>query len=171
MSDRLDLANPPTGDLIFSARSPLLTESVIGHFGRFWTHPGSDRVDSSNGSLPDENGPPAPGPGMQSVRPWAEVIDELRALHQLEDDWDGQGAKALSPDLVDGAIALALRFQANAMRPADFAVAGVNGTVIFEWHDATHYLEIEVTAPDRAEGRAARKGAGVTEVFTLSRRS
>jgi hypothetical protein len=99
------------------------------------------------------------------------LTEELRALRHLEDDWDGQGAKVPPPDLVDGAIALALHFQANAMRPADFAAAGVNGTIIFEWHDAAHYLEIEVTAPGRAEGRAVQKGSGVTETFTLSRRS
>ena len=57
------------------------------------------------------------------------------------------------------------------MPPADRVIAGVNGTVFFEWHGSEGYLEIEVTAPDRAEGRVVRKGSEEAEVFTLSRRS
>jgi hypothetical protein len=164
MSDTPNVANPPTVEWVLGDHSAPLTQLTAVHFGRLWAAP-------ANGPLLGDNGLPAPDVGAQMVRPWAELIDELRALRHLEDDWDGQGAKAPPPDLVDGAIALALHFQANAMRAADYAVAGVNGTVIFEWHDATHYLEIEVTAPDRAEGRAVRKGSDVTEVFSLSRRS
>jgi hypothetical protein len=163
MSDTPNVANPPVGDWFLGAHPAPLTQLTAGHFGRFWAA-------TSNGPLLGENGPPAPDVGVQ-LRPWTELIEELRALRHLEGDWDGQGAKAPPPDLVDGAIALALHFRANAMRPAVFAVAGVNGTVIFEWHDATHYLEIEVTAADRAEGRAVQKSSGVTEAFTLSRRS
>lgn len=102
---------------------------------------------------------------------WSQVMDDLLALRTLEDDWDGQGAKAPHPALVDSAIALAQYFRTIEKSPADFAVAGVNGTVVFEWHDPDEYLEVEVTAPGRAEGRRVRKGSDVTEVFTLSRRS
>jgi hypothetical protein len=104
------------------------------------------------------------------TRTWSQVIDDLLALRGLEDNWDGQGAEAPHPALVDGAITLAQSLRRGGPRPADFAVAGVNGTVLFEWHDPTEYLEVEVTAPDRAEGRSVRKGSGETTVFTLSRR-
>ncbi len=100
---------------------------------------------------------------------WSQLIDDLLALHYLEDDWDGQGAEAPHRALVAGAITLAQDFQAKGMRPADRAIAGVNGTIFFEWHDQTGYLEIEVLAPDKAEGRLVRKGSAVAEVFTLSR--
>jgi hypothetical protein len=105
------------------------------------------------------------------TRTWSDVIDELLAIRNLQDDWDGQGARALNPALVDGAITLAQRFRDSGMPPANFAIAGVNGTVFFEWHDPTQFLEIEVTAPDTAEGRLVRKGSGEVEVFSLPRRS
>ncbi len=101
-------------------------------------------------------------------RTWALLIDDLLAIRHLEDDWDGQGAEAPHPALVDGAITLAQYLHAKGMAPADRAIAGVNGTVFFEWHGPVGYLEIEVTAPDEAEGRSVRNGEGVTEVFTLS---
>jgi hypothetical protein len=102
-------------------------------------------------------------------RTWSDVIGELLAVRNLQDDWDGQGAKTVNPALVDGAITLALHLQASGLPPADFAIAGVNGTVFFEWHDPTRFLEIEVTAPDQAEGRSVRKGSDEVGVFALSR--
>jgi len=72
--------------------------------------------------------------------------------------------------LVDGAITLARQFQTNGIIPADLVIAGVNGTVLFEWHGPDGYLEVEVTAPDQAEGRWVKKGSDVAEAFTLSRR-
>ncbi len=118
----------------------------------------------------DEHGLLVSEAGTPPARTWSQVIDDLLALRGLEDDWDGQGSEAPHPALVDGAITLAQSLQAQGLRPADFAVAGVNGTVLFEWHGPSDYLEIEVTAPDKAEGRSVRQGPDVTEVFTLSRR-
>jgi hypothetical protein len=106
----------------------------------------------------------------QPPRPWSQVIDELLAIRRLTDDWDGQGAEASTPALVDGAITLAQNIRANGVRAADLAIAGVNGTVIFEWHDPAGYLELEVTAPNRAEGRWVAKGSDAARTFTLSRR-
>jgi hypothetical protein len=50
---------------------------------------------------------------MQPIRTWHELIDDLLGLRHLEDDWDGQGAVAPQPALVDGAITLAQCFQAK----------------------------------------------------------
>ncbi len=108
---------------------------------------------------------PADGP----ARTWNDVIDELLALRGLENDWDGQGAQAPEPALVDTALAAALDFRSSAMPPADRAVAGVNGTVFFEWFSPTKYLEIEVTAPGQVEGRWVYKESNTVEEFTLSR--
>jgi hypothetical protein len=103
------------------------------------------------------------------ARTWSDVIDELLALRGLEDDWDGQGAVAPDAALVDTALAVALDFRATTLPPADRAVAGVNGTVFFEWFSTTKYLEIEVTAPGQAEGRLVFRESNTTEVFTLAR--
>jgi hypothetical protein len=102
-------------------------------------------------------------------RSWDEVIDELLALRGLEDDWDGQGAQAPEPALVDTALSVATDFRAERMPPAARAVAGVNGTVVLEWYSPTTYLEIEVTAPGQVEGRFVDRESGAVEEFTLAR--
>jgi hypothetical protein len=101
---------------------------------------------------------------------WARLIDDLSAVRGLSDDWDGQGADAPPPAVVDYAVTLARAFQAIGLSPADRAIAGANGTVLFEWHRPAGYLEIEVTGPDQAEGRSVPMGSEAAEVFTLSRR-
>jgi len=112
----------------------------------------------------------AAGPGDESWREWTRRIDDLLSARTLADDWDGQGAVAPHPALVDGAITLALSFQTDGTRPADFVIPGVNGTVVFEWHDPVEYVEVEVTAPDRAVRRAVKRETGETQVNHLVRR-
>jgi hypothetical protein len=109
--------------------------------------------------------------GASPTGSWPQRLDDVLALRNLHDDWDGQGAEAPDPAVADGALEFARDFQAAQLPPADRVIAGVNGTIFFEWHGSGGYLEIEVTASDRAEGRAVRKGSVVAEVFTLSRRS
>jgi hypothetical protein len=119
----------------------------------------------------DEGGLLAAEYGSPQACTWSQLIDDLLALRTLEDDWDGQGAKAPHPSLVDGAITLAQYLRASGMPPADFATAGVNGTVIFEWHLPTEYREIEVTTPVRAEGRSVRRGSETMKEFLVFWRS
>ncbi|HTK74567.1 MAG TPA: hypothetical protein VL371_04865 [Gemmataceae bacterium] len=108
--------------------------------------------------------------GTIPTRSWPLLIDDLLALREFKDDWDGQGAEAPKPGVIDAAVGLAREFQAAQVPPADHAIAGVNGTVYFEWHGTQGYLEIEVMA-NRTEARAVRKGSDVTEVFALAGRS
>lgn len=104
-------------------------------------------------------------------RTWSELVDDLLVLRTLEEDWDGQGAVAPHPTLVDGAITLAQHFQLTGECPADRVIASVNGTIIFEWQGPSGYLEIEVTTPVEAEGRRVRAGSEATEEFLLLSRS
>jgi hypothetical protein len=105
------------------------------------------------------------------TRTWSELIGDLQAIRNLDDDWDGQGAVAPHPALVDGAITLLQSFRAYGMDPPDRVIAGVNGTVFFEWHGPGGYLEIEVTAPDQAEARSVLKVSNEVKPSVLSRRS
>ncbi|HWG41352.1 MAG TPA: hypothetical protein VN688_01105 [Gemmataceae bacterium] len=106
-----------------------------------------------------------------AARTWLPLIDELLHIRNLQDDWDGEGTEAPHPALVDGAITLAQYLQANRTPPADRVLAGVNGTIYFEWHTSFAYQEIEVTSPIDAECRWVQKDSDVTEVINLSRRS
>jgi hypothetical protein len=106
--------------------------------------------------------------GTSATGSWPQLIDDVLALRNLRDDWDGQGAEGPDAAVADGALKFARDFQSAQMPSADRVIAGVNGTIFFEWHGSGGYLEIEVTAPDRAEGRVVRKGSDEAEVFTLS---
>jgi hypothetical protein len=82
---------------------------------------------------------------------WSQRMAELLDLRTLEDDWDGQGAKAPSAALMDSAIQLAGILRQQGMNAPCRIVPGVNGTVIFEWQQGDIYREMELTTPDRAE--------------------
>ncbi len=82
---------------------------------------------------------------------WAQQIDELLSIRNLEDDWDGLGAKGPSTALVDSALRLALIFRSSNTPAPCRIVPGRTGTVIFEWQVGETYQELEVTRPHHAE--------------------
>ena len=84
---------------------------------------------------------------------WVHLVDELKRIRTLKDDWDGEGTEAPPVSLVDAAITLAQKLEANGYPPADRVIASVNGTIYFEWHAPGGYQEIEVTSPVHAEFR------------------
>jgi hypothetical protein len=88
-----------------------------------------------------------------SINGWGPTIDELLRLRRLRDDWDGEGAEAPAPELVDSAITLAQDLQARGWLPPERVLASVNGTIYFEWHTPHGYVELEVTSPGEAECR------------------
>ena len=98
---------------------------------------------------------------------WEQRIDELLALRTLEDDWDGQGAEAPDPALVDGAIKLAVFLRQKNVPPALRALAGLAGTVSLEWQSGRGYAELEVLSPSEAEYRWLPEGASRAEVVRV----
>jgi hypothetical protein len=83
---------------------------------------------------------------------WSQHIDELLDMLRMEDDWDGLGAPAPAPALVDSSLSLALLLREDKWTAPSRVVPGVTGTVLFEWQDADGgYYEIEVTRPGFAE--------------------
>lgn len=99
---------------------------------------------------------------------WNDLVDDLLRLHELEDDWDGQGAEAPHPAIIDGAIRLALDSKAESYPPAAWVIAGVNDTVYFEWYFPQGYQEIEVTSPLGAEKRWVAKGSDKATAIHLT---
>ena len=124
--------------------------------------------------LPRHGSNGAGHPGIATAEPhhsaneeWEKRIANLEAFKTYKNDWDGQGAEALTNELVQSAIHLA-----NVLRQANIDVPscvlpGVNGTIIFEWQDADGaYLEIEVTEPYHADACLIVPGQP-TEHWTL----
>lgn len=90
----------------------------------------------------------------QSASSWDELADDLLRLRSLGNDWDGQGAAAPHLSLVVAALRLLLSLRARPdMAVPDRVLAGVDGTIVFEWHTPLTHEEIEVVAPTIAEYR------------------
>lgn len=98
---------------------------------------------------------------------WSKRIEDLEAIRNYQNDWDGQGATAPSPELVESAVSLAQMLAQRRVDAPSCIVPGVNGTVVFEWQGENgSYVEIEVTAPDRADACLIVSGKP-TEPWTL----
>jgi hypothetical protein len=83
---------------------------------------------------------------------WKQRIDDLLDVRRMEDDWDGLGAPAPSVALVDSALQLVQIMKDNCFQAPCRVVAGLTGTVLFEWQSqGGAYLELEVTRPQQAE--------------------
>jgi hypothetical protein len=83
---------------------------------------------------------------------WEPAVTKLISFQQVEDDWDGFGAKAPGSELLESAIGLAHIFSQKGIDPPNGVMHGVTGTVIFEWQfkDGT-YAEVEIDRPLHAE--------------------
>ena len=86
------------------------------------------------------------GPEYARCRGWFEARASLDAAEKLGDDWDGQGAPAVHKDAVAWARKAAQCMAACGFTAPDRVVAGVGGTIHFEWRDAAgHYFEVEAS--------------------------
>lgn len=82
---------------------------------------------------------------------WSERIDQLLAIRQLEDDWDGQGTPAPATDVVDSALILALLLRHEGIAAPNLVTQGLSGEVHFDWLPGEgKYVELQVIAPRQA---------------------
>lgn len=111
--------------------------------------------------------PPATDARVAEAAGWKKCIDALLDIRTLEDDWDGQGAPAPPPDVVDGAIVLAVMLRQRHVAPPDATVQGVNRNVTlhWQWADGT-FFEIDVIEPGLADAYLIPAG-GPTQHWQL----
>ncbi|MFO0965196.1 MAG: hypothetical protein U0793_06375 [Gemmataceae bacterium] len=94
-----------------------------------------------------------------SVAAWRLAIDKVAAFATLEDDWDGLGAQAPTPELLQSALGLAHAFLQNGVSAPDAVVPGLDGSITFEWHHpGGSYTEIQVDRPLHAEVMVIESG-------------
>ena len=91
--------------------------------------------------------------------PWEPAVIKMVEFQHLADNWDGQGARAPSRELLASAIGLAYALYEQGMDPPSRVVPGLEGSVIFEWQDADGtYAEVEIVRPLYAEVMSIQPG-------------
>jgi hypothetical protein len=128
---------------------PLLLERPIQKAD--WLREAGEMNGASNAPtrLRGAEGEQAPG---SDAGPWESAVKKIVEFQHLGDDWDGQGARKPSSDLLASAIGLAYLLNQRGVEPPNCVVPGVDGTVILEWHfsDGT-YSDVEIVRPFYAE--------------------
>jgi hypothetical protein len=91
-----------------------------------------------------------PSPAVEAQ--WDRILADLRRLGRLEDDWDGQGARALDPANVDRALTWVedMRRWHRALPPTH-VLPGTLGEVILEWRGEAFQLAAEISTPAQVE--------------------
>lgn len=91
-----------------------------------------------------------------------EALKGLLRVHRLQENWDGEGAEALTPRASAGALALvhALPFEDL---PSPHVVPTSVGGVQFEWDQDRREIEIEVLPDASLEFLQTENGAIVAE--------
>ena len=79
------------------------------------------------------------------------LVQELKDIGSLQDDWDGEGAEAPKSELVASAITL-LDFIQNTLPPPTRITPSQTGNIVFEWQfEDNIYLEVEIVDPFHIE--------------------
>lgn len=94
----------------------------------------------------------------RTAREWRLIVQALRELRTLRDDWDAAGAVAPASDVVDTAIALVETLRDEGYPPPATAVASPAGSILLGWWEGEVYREAEVVSPERVEWMMIRGG-------------
>lgn len=96
---------------------------------------------------------------ISDAGPWEPAVQKIVALQALGEDWDGQGARAPSSEVLASAIGLAYTLNEQGVAPPSRVVPGPEGSVIFEWQDPEGtYTEVEVVGWLSAEVMLMKPG-------------
>jgi hypothetical protein len=88
----------------------------------------------------------------EDAGPWEASVQKIVQMQHLGDDWDGLGALAPTRELLESAVRLAYVLCEKGVEPPQSVVAGLDGSVNFEWQDADgNYAEVEIVRPFFAE--------------------
>jgi hypothetical protein len=103
----------------------------------FWTKP-SDTTESTSRACSIQA-------DIGVIGRWAEREAELLKIRKYRDNWDGFGADAPDPELVDVAISFLRELRArNEMTPPGRVALSPDGLVAIEWQKGDSFLRAEV---------------------------
>lgn len=96
--------------------------------------------------------------GPNDALSWAKQDACLSKMYQLEDGWDGEGARAPSRELVES-VAELMRRHRESNRPAPSAIVPTpDGTIFIEWQNPPEFASLEVRIPFEGEWLIEREG-------------
>ena len=85
---------------------------------------------------------------QKTARRWKDSVDELLEIRGIADNWDGEGALAPSPELVDNAIEFLV--QRKCPVPPSRITPVNDGRITLEWDQDGSYVSLSFEAPYRA---------------------
>jgi hypothetical protein len=88
---------------------------------------------------------------------WKAIRADLLLIARLRDDWDGQGAKAPSPPVVESAFHILRLFHEGGLSVPSSVVAAPDGAVVFTWETPNSYREAEISRPGHITWMAERE--------------
>jgi hypothetical protein len=95
-------------------------------------------------------------------------LEQLEAMRNVSDNWDGYGGAAPRPELIDAAIAF-FRGLPGMHGLSPHVTPTRTGGVLFAWEQGPHQLEVEVISTVRGEylylNRETGESANGTVVF------
>jgi hypothetical protein len=76
---------------------------------------------------------------------WLERENELKTIRRFKNDWDGMGAAAPNPHVIDNAIRFLRKLKQTEDAPApDSITASPTGSVVLIWNSNDEYVEAEI---------------------------
>lgn len=92
---------------------------------------------------------------------WQKIIDDIAAMQQLADDWDGQGAQRPTEELVRSAVGLGSLLQEIGVDAPSAVAPSATGSLLLVWQGpGESYCEIELTEPFHGEVMVLEPGRG-----------
>jgi hypothetical protein len=100
---------------------------------------------------------------------WRRLHSDLRKIEELQDDWDGDGTPAPSPEALATAALLLQDMESDTQSgPPSQIVPTANGTVCFEWHSAAEHTLLDVSSSRSIRLTKIVPGARQAEVLHLT---
>jgi hypothetical protein len=109
----------------------------------------------------------------QDTSGWtAQAQADIRSLGQLAPKWDGYGAPAIDPAVIEAAAAFVARLPGDLAVRQPRVVPTASGALQLEWHEGARFLELEFESPhlvrylqwNAAEGVEEEDSFPVTDV-------
>jgi hypothetical protein len=84
----------------------------------------------------------------QGTIAWAvDALGDVRAIGDLAPNWDGYGAPAIDPAVIEAAVAFISRLPGHLAIRQPRVVPTAGGMLQLEWHEGARSLELEFESP------------------------